>query len=109
MSDKKVRQLRLEQERLEKEEQKKRAQIYAPLFSTKPKPKRVAQPSQNKNENISVTKTSNPDSMMGLATKAKSKVYTGNAIIGIAVMHKSNLVPIFNSEAAVEVAQMRRG
>lgn len=36
------------------------------------------------------------------------KVYTGDKILGIATMHKSNLVPIFNDQAAIEVAQMRR-
>lgn len=50
----------------------------------------------------------NPLSMMGIAAKAAPKVYTGTKILGIATMHKSNLVPIFNEDAAVEVAQMRR-
>lgn len=36
------------------------------------------------------------------------KVYTGTKLIGIATMHKSNMIPIFNEEAAVDVAQMRR-
>jgi hypothetical protein len=35
-------------------------------------------------------------------------VYTGDKIIGIAAMHKSNLVPVFNDEAAKEVSSMRR-
>lgn len=52
---------------------------------------------------------SNSLGMMGIAAKAPTKVYTGNAMIGLAQMHKSNLVPIFNSEAAVDVAKMRRG
>jgi hypothetical protein len=46
--------------------------------------------------------------MRGVAARAPDKVYTGDKIIGVAVMHKSNLVPIFNEQAAVEVAQMRR-
>ena len=49
------------------------------------------------------------DSMRGVAALQQPKVYTGNKIVGIATMHKSNLVPIFNDEAAIEVAQMRRG
>ena len=36
------------------------------------------------------------------------KIYTGLNIIGIATMHKSNLIPIFNTEQAKEVASMRR-
>jgi hypothetical protein len=30
-------------------------------------------------------------------------------MLGIAVMHKSNLVPIFSDDNAVEVSRMRRG
>lgn len=108
MSDKKVKQLRLEREREEREEQALRKQIYAPLFSSKPKPKqKPIQPSPM--AETQVAKQSKPNSMMGLATKPKAKVYTGTSIIGIATMHKSNLVPIFNAEAAVDVAKMRRG
>jgi hypothetical protein len=44
-----------------------------------------------------------------VATKPVQKVYTGNAIIGLATMHKSNIVPIFNEQAAKDVANMRRG
>ena len=35
-------------------------------------------------------------------------VYTGTAIKGIGTMHKSNAVPIFTDEQAVEIATMRR-
>lgn len=52
-----------------------------------------------------------PKSLMtpgGSTGLAEPKVYTGTKIIGIATMHKSNMIPIFNEEAAVEVAQMRR-
>jgi len=45
----------------------------------------------------------------GPCTKAPDKVYTGNAIKGIGTMHKSNAVPIFTDEQAVEIATMRRG
>ena len=34
--------------------------------------------------------------------------YTGGAVLGIATMHKSNAVPVFDREAAVELARMRR-
>lgn len=51
----------------------------------------------------------NLNSMMGIAAKAEPKVYTGTKIIGIATMHKSNMVPIFNEDAAIDVAKMRRG
>ena len=35
--------------------------------------------------------------------------YTGTKIIGIGTMHKSNAVPIFSDEQAVEISSMRRG
>ena len=44
----------------------------------------------------------------GNATLAPSKVYTGTKVKGIATMHKSNAVPIFSDEEAVDIARMRR-
>jgi hypothetical protein len=38
-----------------------------------------------------------------------SPQYTGNAVVGIATLHKSNQVPVFSKQEAVEVARMRRG
>ncbi|MFZ9616675.1 MAG: hypothetical protein ACO3AG_08400 [Fluviibacter sp.] len=37
------------------------------------------------------------------------KVYTGDAMIGIGTLHKSNAVPVFSSDEAKEMARMRRG
>lgn len=34
--------------------------------------------------------------------------YTGTNMIGIATMHKSNMVPVFSQEEAVSLAKMRR-
>jgi len=42
------------------------------------------------------------------ATKAPEKVYTGTKIKGIGTMHKSNAVPIFSDEQAIEISRMRR-
>lgn len=36
------------------------------------------------------------------------KVYTGDKMLGIAAMHKSNLVPVFTDESAVDISHMRR-
>lgn len=44
----------------------------------------------------------------GVATKLPEKVYTGTSIVGIATMHKSNAVPVFSNEDAVEISKMRR-
>jgi len=48
------------------------------------------------------------DSGKGQATKKESQKYTGNKLIGIGMMHKSNLVPIFNEEQAKDISTMRR-
>jgi len=45
---------------------------------------------------------------MAPCLKAPDKVYTGTMIKGIGTMHKSNAVPIFSNEQAVEISKMRR-
>ena len=45
----------------------------------------------------------------GNATLKAPNVYTGTKVKGIATMHKSNAVPVFSDEAAVEISKMRRG
>jgi hypothetical protein len=45
----------------------------------------------------------------GVATLAPAKVYTGTKVRGIATMHKSNAVPVFSDEEAIEISRMRRG
>ena len=40
--------------------------------------------------------------------KKEEKKYTGNKLMGIATMHKSNMVPVFKQEDAEEIARMRR-
>jgi len=44
----------------------------------------------------------------GVATLAAPKVYTGTKVRGIATMHKSNAVPVFSDEEAVDISRMRR-
>ena len=41
-------------------------------------------------------------------TKGTDKVYTGTKVKGIGTMHKSNAVPIFSDEEAVDISKMRR-
>ena len=45
----------------------------------------------------------------GVCAKKENPVYTGTAIKGIGTMHKSNAVPVFSDEQAIEIATMRRG
>ena len=48
------------------------------------------------------------DTGQGNATKTAPQVYTGDKIIGIATMHKSNMVPVFSNNEAKDIATMRR-
>lgn len=48
------------------------------------------------------------DTGLGVAAMAQPKVYTGTKVKGIATMHKSNAVPVFSDEEAVDISRMRR-
>lgn len=48
------------------------------------------------------------DSVCGVATKRERPVYTGDYIVGIATMHKSNLVPVGRGDDPKNFATMRR-
>ena len=48
------------------------------------------------------------DTGVSVAPRPADKVYTGDAMIGIGQLHKSNGIPIFKSEDAVDIAKMRR-
>ena len=55
-----------------------------------------------------VPKLPSRDSGGGVATLKPAKVYTGTMVKGIATMHKSNAVPVFSDEEAVDISKMRR-
>jgi len=44
----------------------------------------------------------------GAVTVKKPMQYTGNKIVGIGTMHKSNAVPIFSDQEAKDISSMRR-
>lgn len=44
----------------------------------------------------------------GNASLPSPKVYTGTKVKGIATMHKSNAVPVFSDEEAIDISRMRR-
>jgi hypothetical protein len=48
------------------------------------------------------------DTIPGNGNKKEPSVYTGTLIKGIAVTHKSNLVPVTSGEQATDIARMRR-
>jgi hypothetical protein len=43
-----------------------------------------------------------------VATKAIPQ-YTGTSIVGISTLHKSNAVPVFSKQDAIDISKMRRG
>jgi len=44
----------------------------------------------------------------GNAALAPAKVYTGDKILGVTVLHKSCLQPVFSKQDAIDAAKMRR-
>jgi hypothetical protein len=48
------------------------------------------------------------DTGLGNAVLKPAKQYTGTKVKGIATMHKSNAVPVFSDEEAVDISKMRR-
>lgn len=46
--------------------------------------------------------------MMGSTAAKPQKIYTGDKMIGIGTLHKSNAVPVFTQEEAEDMAKMRR-
>lgn len=66
---------------------------------------RDAQPLYRREE--TVVKSHNSGAMVARGTEERK--YTGTLIKGVATMHKSNAVPVFNDEQYKDVATMRRG
>ena len=48
------------------------------------------------------------DTGVAVATVKPPKVYTGTKVKGIATMHKSNAVPVFTDQEAIDISKMRR-
>jgi len=49
------------------------------------------------------------DTGMIPCVKNRDNMYTGTKVKGIGTMHKSNAVPIFSDEEAIDISKMRRG
>jgi hypothetical protein len=45
----------------------------------------------------------------GAVSSKPTQQYTGDQMVGLTVIHKSCIQPVFNKEAAVDAAKMRRG
>ena len=71
------------------------------------KPYAPAKPHVRHTESYPSLQTS--DSVPGYCPKKETPTYTGDLIVGIGTMHKSNLVPIMRgTKQAEELAKMRR-
>lgn len=85
---------------LEFDERKRKRAMAAPTLST--------QPSMYRRDTGPKIPSLNNGIDSGPALKTPDKIYTGTKIKGIGTMHKSNAVPIFSDEEAVDIAKMRR-
>jgi hypothetical protein len=73
-------------------------------------------PSSNKRPSLEVpsyrksSEIPSLDTWSGVGTtKKQANVYTGDKMLGIGTLHKSNAVPVFSQEDAQDMAKMRRG
>lgn len=48
------------------------------------------------------------DSGAGVCPRRESPQYTGDELIGVATMHKSNMVPVSSQDQAEDISKMRR-
>lgn len=74
-------------------------------------PLKVSRPAVREIERIPSLPLST-ENMQNACAKRTPNVYSGERkLLGIATMHKSNMVPIFadNKELAIEISRMRRG
>jgi len=60
------------------------------------------------NRGVEQARIPSRDSGSGNATLKPVPVYTGDKMIGIGQLHKSNAVPVFRAEDAEDIARMRR-
>lgn len=84
---------------VEQEQKKKQRALDAPVWTETPK--------IHRRETAKIPSL-NGGIDMSPAILAPAKVYTGTKVKGIGTMHKSNAVPIFSDEEAIEISRMRR-
>ena len=81
---------------------------------SKPVPKsfKISKPSLSPSVPVGRESTKIPSLGMwvtGPVNVKQTQKYTGDKILGIGTMHKSNAVPIFNDQQAKDISTMRRG
>lgn len=85
---------------VEQEERKRKRAMSAPIWTDSTPKYRDADTPKPKSLNTWTT---------GAVASKPSPQYTGTKILGIGTMHKSNAVPIFSDEEAIDISRMRRG
>lgn len=83
---------------IEQEEKKRNRGLKAPAYK----------PAEPYRRDTGPRIESKPDTV-GVAVRPADKVYTGDAMLGVSVLHKSNGVPVFRQEDAIDISKMRRG
>lgn len=84
---------------IEAEERKRRRALSSPEYKSKPVYYRGMNEPKPPSLNTWTT---------GAVSSKPSPIYTGTKVKGIGTMHKSNAVPIFTDEEAVDISKMRR-
>ena len=84
---------------LEQEEKKRKRAMAAPVWTDTSPSYRGANDPKPKSLNTWVT---------GAVSSKPSPQYTGNSVMGITIIHKSCLQPVFNQQEAIDAATMRR-
>lgn len=84
---------------VEQEERKRKRALEAPIWNQSAPIHRGS--TESKPKSLSTWTT-------GAVASKPSPQYTGTKILGIGTMHKSNAVPIFNDQEAIDISTMRR-
>jgi len=80
----------------------KTAKIMTPRPLTRPMPKLGPPPGRE------TPFIPSHDSGLGVAAKKENPVYTGDKVLGVSIVHKSCLQPVFSETQAKDFASMRR-
>lgn len=88
----------------------KRYKMLPPPRKTMPKPRVyfATKVAETQTAQVNISQTDFERKFMGSTAKPAEKTYTGTNMLGVATMHKSNAVPVFNSDAAKDISNMRR-
>jgi hypothetical protein len=85
---------------IEQEERKRKRALTAPVWTDPTPIRRDSNDPRPKSLNTWTT---------GAVSSKPSPQYSGTKILGIGTLHKSNAVPVFSNEEAIDISRMRRG